>query len=63
MEAKMASLEPFTLTALGDVRSTLKERTGAPRQGWKGAPEAVLEILPDYIECLEASKLDKVFGC
>ena len=36
----------FTLRPIGYVRSTLKERKGAPRQGSEGAPDAWLEIEP-----------------
>ncbi len=34
------------LTAIGTVRSPLRERAEAPRQGDEGAPEAVLEFEP-----------------
>src|SRR5205823_2547821 len=27
--------------------------SGAPRQPWEGAPEARLEILPEFVECLD----------
>ncbi len=34
----------FDISPIGYVHSTLKERSGAPRQGWEGAPNARLEI-------------------
>ena len=46
----------FEISAVGYVRSTLKERSGAPRQGWKGAPNATLEIDSAYVEALDGIK-------
>jgi tRNA-Thr(GGU) m(6)t(6)A37 methyltransferase TsaA len=43
----------FELSPVGHVHSTLKERSGAPRQGWEGAPDARLEIYPAFVECLD----------
>ena len=43
----------FEISPLGYVRSRLKERSGAPKQGWEGAPGARLEILPEFTECLD----------
>jgi tRNA-Thr(GGU) m(6)t(6)A37 methyltransferase TsaA len=43
----------FNISPVGHVHSTLKERSGAPRQSWEGAPNATLEIHPEFIECLE----------
>lgn len=43
----------FDLSPIGYVRSTLKERAGAPHQGWEGAPNARLEIHPDFIRGLD----------
>ena len=34
----------FELRPIGVIRSALKQRTGAPRQGTEGAPDAWLEI-------------------
>jgi len=34
----------FTLRAIGRIRSSLKARGGAPRQGSEGAPDAWLEV-------------------
>jgi L-fuculose-phosphate aldolase len=38
------------------VHSTLKERSDAPLQGWEGGPNALLEILPAFIEGLDGIK-------
>ena len=43
----------FDISPIGYVRSTLKERSGAPRQGWEGAPDARLEIDPVFVEGLD----------
>jgi tRNA-Thr(GGU) m(6)t(6)A37 methyltransferase TsaA len=43
----------FDISPIGYVHSILKERSGAPRQGWEGAPNARLEILPAFVECLD----------
>jgi tRNA-Thr(GGU) m(6)t(6)A37 methyltransferase TsaA len=37
---------------MGYVRSELKKRKNAPRQGYWGAPEARVEILPKFAKCL-----------
>src|SRR3979490_3057497 len=43
----------FDISPVGYVHSPLKERSGAPRQGWEGAPDARLEIHPAFLECLD----------
>lgn len=48
----MAKAKDFSLNTVGFVRSQLKKRKNAPRQGYLGAPEAWLEILPKYAKCL-----------
>jgi tRNA-Thr(GGU) m(6)t(6)A37 methyltransferase TsaA len=40
----LAMSEAFSLRPLGVVRSSLKDRALAPRQGGEGAPEASIEI-------------------
>ena len=42
----------YSLKPVGYVRSELKSRKNAPRQGYLGAPEATIEILPNYAKCL-----------
>jgi tRNA-Thr(GGU) m(6)t(6)A37 methyltransferase TsaA len=41
------------ISPVGYVRSTLKDRSGAPRQATEGAPPAWLEIDPAFIEALD----------
>jgi tRNA-Thr(GGU) m(6)t(6)A37 methyltransferase TsaA len=43
----------FALSPIGYVRSPLSERSDAPRQGWEGAPEAAIEILPEFFDALD----------
>lgn len=40
------------LTVLGYVRSALKDREAAPKQGSEGAPEAWIELAPEYAPAL-----------
>jgi tRNA-Thr(GGU) m(6)t(6)A37 methyltransferase TsaA len=47
------SQKSFDISPIGYVHSTLKKRTGAPRQPWENAPDASLEILPDFVDCLD----------
>jgi tRNA-Thr(GGU) m(6)t(6)A37 methyltransferase TsaA len=41
------------LRPIGAVRSPLKDRDAAPKQGDEGAPEAVLEIAPGFVQGLD----------
>jgi tRNA-Thr(GGU) m(6)t(6)A37 methyltransferase TsaA len=43
----------YRLQPVGFVRSSLRQREGAPRQGSEGAPDAWLDIDPTYAEALE----------
>jgi len=47
-----AKIMNYSLKAVGWVCSELKKRKNAPRQGYFGAPEAWVEILPKYARCL-----------
>ena len=47
------SQKSFEISPVGYIHSTLKQRSGAPRQGWEGAPDARLEILPAFVDCLD----------
>ncbi len=38
----------YSLRPVGKIRSTLRERDAAPRQGSEGAPDALLEIDPVF---------------
>lgn len=44
--------EPIVLTPIGVVRSSLRDRGQAPNQAFEGAPEATLEIRPDFAPAL-----------
>ena len=48
----MKNAKGYSLKPVGHVRSKLKKRKNAPRQGYLGAPEAWLEILPRFAKCL-----------
>ena len=39
----------FEMSPIGYVRSGLKQRSGAPRQGWEGAPDATLDAYRDRL--------------
>jgi tRNA-Thr(GGU) m(6)t(6)A37 methyltransferase TsaA len=43
----------FTLNPIGLIRSSLTDRTNAPRQGSEGAPDAWLEVNADVAEALD----------
>src|SRR5258708_3936095 len=49
----MNTAHHFEISPIGYVRSTLKQRSGAPRQGWEGAPNAELEIQEAFLDCLD----------
>src|SRR5262245_8221978 len=42
----MATIQRATLQPIGVIRSDLKSRTNAPRQGSEGAPDAWLDVAP-----------------
>ena len=43
----------FVLNPIGQIHSTLTVRHGAPRQGGEGAPDARLEVRPEFVEAVE----------
>jgi tRNA-Thr(GGU) m(6)t(6)A37 methyltransferase TsaA len=43
----------ITITPIGRVRSTLRDRRAAPRQAFAGAPQAILAIDPTFAPALE----------
>jgi len=45
-------MSSYTLERVGFIRSVLKRREEAPRQGSEGAPDAWLEIEPQFAEAL-----------
>lgn len=42
----------FTLRQVGVIRSSLRSRADAPRQGYEGAPGAVVEVAAPFSEAL-----------
>jgi tRNA-Thr(GGU) m(6)t(6)A37 methyltransferase TsaA len=40
------------LRPIGEIKSTLKERKGAPKQGSEGAPDAWIDVHPEVAEAL-----------
>jgi len=42
----------YLLRPVGKIQSELKKRKNAPRQGYLGAPEAWVEVLPAFSKCL-----------
>jgi len=48
----VASMNSYTFEPVGFIRSTVKSRHDAPRQGPEGAPDAWLEIEPQFSEAL-----------
>jgi tRNA-Thr(GGU) m(6)t(6)A37 methyltransferase TsaA len=45
-------MSAYTLQPVGFIRSTVKGRADAPRQGSEGAPDAWLEIEPQFADAL-----------
>ncbi len=45
-------MDSYTLEPVGFIRSILKRREDAPRQGAEGAPDAWLEIEPKFTDAL-----------
>lgn len=43
---------PFTLQPIGQLRSTLRSLEDAPRQGSEGAPDAWLDVEPQFARAL-----------
>jgi tRNA-Thr(GGU) m(6)t(6)A37 methyltransferase TsaA len=43
----------FEISPIGRIHSALKQRSGAPRQGWEGAPNVKLEILTAFADALD----------
>ena len=50
-------MSTYTLEPIGFIRSTLKTREEAPRQGPEGAPDVWLEIEPNFAEALLGLKV------
>ncbi|UCF30700.1 MAG: tRNA (N6-threonylcarbamoyladenosine(37)-N6)-methyltransferase TrmO [bacterium] len=43
----------FQVRTVGYVRSPIRDRDGAPRQGRDAGLEVSVEILPDYAQCIQ----------
>jgi tRNA-Thr(GGU) m(6)t(6)A37 methyltransferase TsaA len=56
-EQRLDKMRSYTLELVGFIRSTLKRREEAPRQGPEGAPDAWLEIEPRFAEALLGMKV------
>jgi len=50
-------MNSYTLEPIGFIRSTVKGREDAPRQGPEGAPDAWLEIEPRFADALLGMKV------
>jgi tRNA-Thr(GGU) m(6)t(6)A37 methyltransferase TsaA len=46
----------YVLRGIGVVRSALSDRKGAPRQGYEGAPDASIEVHPEFQRGLDGVK-------
>ena len=49
----------YRLQPIGFVRSVLTERRRAPKQGFEGAPDAWIEIVPDVTEGLQGLEVNQ----
>jgi tRNA-Thr(GGU) m(6)t(6)A37 methyltransferase TsaA len=49
----MARDQPKNVVPIGRVHSSLTEPAEAPKQGYEGAPDARVEVLPDFVEALD----------
>jgi tRNA-Thr(GGU) m(6)t(6)A37 methyltransferase TsaA len=45
-------MKNFSIKPIGFICSDLKRRDDAPRQGFEGAPNALIEVLPPYRKAL-----------
>jgi tRNA-Thr(GGU) m(6)t(6)A37 methyltransferase TsaA len=49
-------MDQYVLNRIGTVRSPLTDRKNAPRQGYEGAPDAVIDIQPEFLRGLDGVK-------
>ena len=47
----------YSVYPIGLIRSDLKRREDAPRQGREGAPNASIEVLPSYMKALHRMQI------
>jgi tRNA-Thr(GGU) m(6)t(6)A37 methyltransferase TsaA len=50
-------MKRFSIKPIGFIRSELKRRDNAPRQGFEGPPAAAVEILPSYRKALHGMQI------
>ena len=50
-------MKNFSIKPIGFIRSDLRERDEAPRQGVEGAPNACVEVLPSYKNALHRTQV------
>jgi tRNA-Thr(GGU) m(6)t(6)A37 methyltransferase TsaA len=48
--------DELELKPIGVIRSALTDRKGAPRQGYEGAPDATIELFPEFQRGLDGIK-------
>jgi tRNA-Thr(GGU) m(6)t(6)A37 methyltransferase TsaA len=46
-------MKNFSIKPIGFIRSELRRREEAPRQGFESAPNALIEVLPPYRKALD----------
>ena len=46
-------LDDYTLNPIGFIRSELKQRKGAPRQGDENAPDAWIDVNNEFLDALD----------
>jgi tRNA-Thr(GGU) m(6)t(6)A37 methyltransferase TsaA len=49
----------FLLQPIGFIRSPLKHRSEAPKQGDEGAPDAWLDLAPEFLKGVEGISVDQ----
>jgi tRNA-Thr(GGU) m(6)t(6)A37 methyltransferase TsaA len=53
LDATMTTPASYPVYPIGVIRSDLKSRADAPRQGREGAPDAWLDVRPEFVEGLQ----------
>ena len=46
-------MKTFSIEPIGVIRSVIKDRSEAPKQGSEGAPNAILDMSPGYMDGLD----------
>jgi tRNA-Thr(GGU) m(6)t(6)A37 methyltransferase TsaA len=54
---QMTMRDSYSIRPIGFIRSEIKHRSDAPRQGREGAPNALLEIIPAFRQGLERMRV------